>query len=102
MTERASFRAGETVLVTGASGGLGLATVQLAKAFGVTVLATTSNPAKFYALRYAATDHAIDLSVTPLSDKLRDQVYAVTDGKGVHVVLDVVGGEVFDASPVRA
>ena len=98
LTERASLRAGETVLVTGASGGIGLATVQLAKAFGATVLAATSDPTKFDAVRYAGADHVIDLSMTPLSDKLRDQVYAVTGGKGVNVVLDVVGGQAFDAS----
>ncbi|SVB03597.1 uncharacterized protein METZ01_LOCUS156451 [marine metagenome] len=98
LTERASLRAGETVLVTGASGGIGLASVQLAKAFGATVLAATSDPTKFDAVRYAGADHVIDLSMAPLNDKLRDQVYAVTGGKGVNVVLDVVGGQAFDAS----
>ena len=98
LTERAALRAGETVLVTGASGGIGLASVQLAKAFGATVLAATSDPTKFDAVRYAGADHVIDLSMTPLSDKLRDQVYGVTGGKGVNVVLDVVGGQAFDAS----
>ena len=98
LTERATLRAGETVLVTGASGGIGLASVQLAKAFGATVLAATSDPTKFDAVRYAGADHVIDLSMTPLSDKLRDQVYGVTGGKGVNVVLDVVGGQAFDAS----
>ena len=98
LTERASLRAGETVLVTGASGGIGLATVQLAKAFGATVLAATSDPTKFDAVRYAGADHVIDLSVTPLSERRRDQVYTVTGGKGVNVVLDVVGGQAFDAS----
>ena len=98
LTERASLRAGETVLVTGASGGIGLASVQLAKAFGATVLAAPSDPTKFDAGRYAGADHVIDLSMTPLSDKLRDQVYTATGGKGVDVVLDVVGGQAFDAS----
>ena len=98
LTERAALRAGETVLVTGASGGIGLASVQLAKAFGATVLAATSDPTKFDAVRYAGADHVIDLSMAPLNDKLRDQVYAVTGGKGVNVVLDVVGGQAFDAS----
>ncbi len=98
LTERAALRAGETVLVTGASGGIGLASVQLAKAFGATVLAATSDPTKFDAVRYAGADHVIDLSMAPLNDKLRDQVYAVTGGKGVNVVLDVVGGQTFDAS----
>ena len=51
LTERASLRAGESVLVTGASGGIGLATIQLAKAFGATVLAATSDPAKIDAVR---------------------------------------------------
>ena len=98
LTERAALRAGETVLVTGASGGIGLASVQLAKAFGATVLAATSDPTKFDAVRFAGADHVIDLSMAPLNDKLRDQVCAVTGGKGVNVVLDVVGGQAFDAS----
>ena len=98
LTERAALRAGETVLVTGASGGIGLARVQLAQAFGATVFAATSDPTKFDAVRSAGADHTIDLSKTPLSDQLRDQVYAVTGGKGVNVVLDVVGGQAFDAS----
>ena len=98
LTERASLRAGESVLVTGASGGIGLATIQLAKAFGTTVLAATSDTTKFDALRLAGADHTIDLSMTPLSDGLRDEVYSVTGGKGVDVVLDVVGGQIFDAS----
>jgi len=98
LTERAALRSGETVLVTGASGGIGMASVQLAKAFGATVLAATSDPTKFDAVSYAGADHVIDLSKKPLSDKIRDQVYAVTGGTGVNVVLDVVGGQAFDAS----
>ena len=98
LTERAALRSGETVLVTGASGGIGIASVQLAKAFGATVLAATSDPTKFDAVSYAGADHVIDLSKKPLSDKIRDQVYAVTGGTGVNVVLDVVGGQAFDAS----
>ena len=98
LTERASLRRGEAVLVTGASGGIGLATVQLAKAFGATVFGATSDQTKFDAIRSAGADHVIDLGMTPLSDKLRDQVFSVTGGKGLDVVLDVVGGQVFNAS----
>ena len=97
LVDRAGVKSGETVLVTGASGGVGLAGVQIAKALGVTVLAGIANPDKRALVEAAGADHVIDLAAADLKSSLRDQVYAVTEGNGVDVILDPVGGDVFDA-----
>lgn len=98
LAERARFLEGETVLVTGAAGGVGLAAVQIAKALGATVLAAVSNAEKGALARANGADHVIDTSVPDLRNALRDQVHAVTDGRGADVVLEQVGGDVFDAA----
>ena len=98
LTERVGLRKGDTVLVTGATGGVGLAAVQIAKAMGATVLAAIGNPAKADAARAAGADHVVNLFDEPLADRLREQVRTVTDNRGVNMVLDVVGGDVFDAA----
>lgn len=96
---RARFEPGEVVLVNGASGGVGLAAVSLAKALGAgKVLAGLTTPAKAAAVTAAGADAVIDLSVENLRDALREQVYAVTDRHGVDLALDLVGGAVFDAT----
>ena len=97
LVDRANVKLGDSVLVTGASGGVGLAGVQIAKALGATVLAGIANPDKEALVMDAGADHVIDLAVDDLRNSLRDQVYAVTDRKGVDVILDPVGGDVFDA-----
>jgi NADPH2:quinone reductase len=99
--ERARLHRGEAVLVVGASGGVGLAALQLAKAFGTLTLAGIANPAKADLIREAGADALIDLSRADLIDSLREQVRAVTDGRGVDVVLDMLGGDMFDAA-IRA
>jgi NADPH2:quinone reductase len=101
LCERGRAQRGETVLVLGASGGVGLAAVQLAKAYGMRVLAGIANAAKAEAVRTAGADEIIDLSAPNLRDSLREQVYAHTDGKGADVVLDPLGGDIFDAA-IRA
>lgn len=101
LCERARARLGETVLVLGASGGVGMAAVQLAKAYGMRVLAGIANPAKADLVRQAGADEVIDLSAANLQESLRDQVRAVTGGIGVDVVLDPLGGDIFDAA-IRA
>jgi NADPH2:quinone reductase len=101
LCERGRAQRGETVLVLGASGGVGLAAVQLAKAYGMRVLAGIANAAKAEAVRAAGADAIIDLSAPNLRDSLREQVYAHTDGQGANVVLDPLGGEIFDAA-IRA
>lgn len=98
LVERGALRAGETVLVTGAAGGIGLALVSLAKALGAaTVLAGLTTPAKAGPVREAGADHIIDLSGPDLRDSVRDQVKAATGGGQVDVVVDVVGADIFDA-----
>ena len=98
LVERAQLKPGEVVLVTGAAGGVGLAAVQVAKALGATVLAAVSSPEKAAAAKASGADHIIDVSVPGLRNGLRDQVFAVTDKHGADVIVDQVGGDVFDAS----
>lgn len=95
LTDRARVEAGETVLVTGASGSVGLASIQLAKVFGCTVIAGLTTPSKEDVVREAGADHAIDLSREVPRDAIREQVHALTGGKGVDVVLEIVGGDIF-------
>jgi NADPH:quinone reductase len=97
LTERAALKPGEVVLVTGAAGGVGLAAVQLAKVLGATVLAAVSSPEKAAAAKASGADHIIDVSVPDLRNSLREQVYAAVGKRGADVILDNVGGDVFDA-----
>ncbi len=96
--DRGDFKPGDTVLVNGASGGVGLATVQLVRALGGTALAGVTSMSKADAVLAAGAHHVIDLSGEDLRNGLRDQVYAVTDGKGCDICVDMVGGDAFDAS----
>ncbi len=101
LLDRAQIRTGETVLVTGASGSVGIAAIQLAKVFGATVIAGLTTPSKEAVAREAGADHVIDLSGDNLKDTVRDQIFALTDGAGVDVVIEIVGGDVF-AGALRA
>lgn len=98
LRERGRFEPGETVLVNGATGGVGLAAIQLVKALGGTALAGVTTPAKAEAAVQAGADHVIDLTVANLRDGLREQVHAVTGGKGADVCIDMLGGDPFDAA----
>lgn len=98
LRDRAGFKPGETVLVNGATGGVGLATIQLVKAFGGTALAGVTTPSKAQAAMDAGADHVIDLSVENLRDGLRAQIQAVTGGQGADVCIDMLGGDPFDAA----
>jgi NADPH2:quinone reductase len=100
LRERARLEPGETVLVLGASGGVGRAALQLARAMGAHVLAGVSRPERAAAFA-AGADAVIDLSREDLRDSLREQVYAVTDGQGADIILDPLGGAVFEAA-IRA
>lgn len=90
--ERAGLQAGETVLVHGAAGGVGTATIQVAKGMGARTIAVTSTDAKATVAKAAGADEAV------LADDFKDTVLGLTDGKGVDVVLDVVGGDLFTDS----
>jgi NADPH2:quinone reductase len=95
---RGRVQPGETVLVTGASGGVGLAAVQVAKAKGARVLAGVTSPEKGAVALASGAEHLIDLAAPNLRESLREQVFALTGGRGVDAVFDPVGGDVFDAA----
>ncbi len=102
LLERAGFTPGQSVLVLGASGGVGSAAVQLAKAMGASVVIGGVLGEKNMALaKQIGCDKVIDLSIGDLHNGLRDAVYAVTDGKGCDIVIDPVGGEA-NAAALRA
>lgn len=95
---RGQVRAGETVLVTGASGGVGLAAVQVARAKGARVLAGVTSKDKGQVALASGAEALIDLSAPNLRETLREQVFALTDNRGADAVFDPVGGDVFDAA----
>ena len=86
---RGHVRPGETVLVTGAGGGVGSAAVQLAKARGARVIALAQDGIK----GELARRQGADLVLTSTAETLRDDLLAATDGNGVDVVLDMLGGD---------
>jgi len=98
LRERARLRAGESVLVLGGTGGVGLAAIQLAKALGAKVLAGVANPAKAPLALNAGADAVVDLSQENLRDSLREQVFQNNNGNGVDIVLDPIGGDAFEAA----
>jgi NADPH2:quinone reductase len=97
LIERAQFRAGETVLVTGAAGGVGLACVQLAKALGAIVVAAVSSEEKARVAKDNGADHVVRTDVPDLRESFRKQVFDAVGRRGVDLVLENVGGDVFDA-----
>ncbi len=97
MVERARMQPGEIVLVTGASGGVGLACVQLAKALGATVIAAVSSDEKAKVARESGADHVVRTDVSDLRESFRKQVFDAVGKRGVDLVLENVGGDVFDS-----
>lgn len=89
LKQRAQFRAGETVLVLGASGGVGTTAVEIAKAMGAQVIAAASTAEKLEFTVAAGADETINYAET----SLRNEVKRLTDGKGIDVVYDPVGGD---------
>ena len=98
LVERAACRKDETVLVTGASGGVGLAGVEIAKALGARVIAGVTSVEKGELAARHGADHVINLAAPDLRNSLREQVYAAVGKRGVDIVLENVGGEVFDGA----
>ncbi len=88
LRDRAALKAGETLLVLGAAGGVGLAAVEIGKALGARVIACASTDEKLAVCR----DHGADATINYASEDLRERIKALTDGKGVDVVYDAVGG----------
>ena len=90
------LQAGETILIHGASGSTGLAAVQIAKLLGATVIATGRSKEKLKVVEEHGADHIITLSRDAAGDltPFREEVKALTGGKGVDVVYDGVGGDI--------
>lgn len=97
LKQRARLQPGETLLVLGASGGVGLAAVELGKAMGATVIAAASSAEKLEVAKRAGADHLINYS----AGSLKDAVKLLTGGKGADVVYDPVGGDLLEEA-VRA
>ncbi len=91
LVRRAALRAGETVLVLGSAGGVGTAAIQIAKALGAKVIAMVHRPGAMEFVESLGAD-----VVLPLTDGWAQAVREHTDGRGVDVVVDPVGGEAFD------
>ena len=92
LAERGDLRAGETVLVHGAAGGVGTATIQVAKGMGARAIGVVSTEEKAEVARAAGADDVV------LLEGFKDAVGGLTGGKGVDVVVDVVGGDAFTDS----
>ena len=90
--DRAHLAAGETMLIHGGSGGIGLTAIQLAKAFGANVIATVGSAEKAAFCRGIGADHAINYR----EQDFVAEVAAITGKRGVDVVLDIVGGDYFE------
>ncbi len=89
LKDRAQVQAGETLLVLGAGGGVGLAAVEIGKLLGMRVIAAASSADKLAAAR----EHGADETIDYLSEDLRERIKALTGGRGVDVVYDPVGGD---------
>ena len=88
LIDRGALAAGETALIQGGTSGIGCTAIQIAKAFGATVLATARTEEKCQAMRRLGADRAINYSTESFLEVCRDY----TDGRGVDVILDIVGG----------
>lgn len=99
LTVRGNLQPGEVLLVHGATGGVGMAAVDLGKHLGATVIATGGTDEKLAIVKSRGADHVINYTRPDGSlGGFRDQVKALTDGRGADVVYDPVGGSVFDES----
>lgn len=97
LKDRARIQPGESLVVLGAAGGVGLAAVELGKAMGAKVIAAASSEEKLAVCREHGADETIDYA----KDSLKDQMKALTGGKGADVVYDPVGGDYSEAA-IRA
>ena len=93
LVRRANLQAGETLLVHGASGGVGMAAVDVGKLLGATVIATSASDKKLDTVLAHGADYVINVS-----QGFRDKVKTLTAGRGADVIFDPVGGDVFDES----
>jgi NADPH2:quinone reductase len=94
LKDRANLQAGETLLVLGASGGVGIGAIQLGKIMGARVIAAASTQEKLDLCKEVGADEVINYD----SENLRDRVKELTGGKGADVIFDPVGDRYFDAA----
>ena len=92
LATRGQLKKGETVLVHGAAGGVGTASIQVAKGYGARTIAVVSTEEKAEVARAAGADEAV------LVEGFKDRVKELTDGRGVDVIVDVVGGDLMTDS----
>ncbi|WP_122709482.1 NADPH:quinone oxidoreductase family protein [Pseudomonas viridiflava] len=97
LKQRANLQPGETLLVLGASGGVGLAAVEIGKALGARVIAAASSAEKLEVAKNAGADELINYTDT----SLKDEIKRITNGNGADVIYDPVGGDLFDQA-IRA
>lgn len=93
LVRRGNLQPGETLLVHGASGGVGMAAVDIGKLLGATVIATGGSDEKLARVKAHGADHVINTE-----GGFREEVKALTQGRGADVIYDPVGGDVFDES----
>lgn len=93
LIDRAQLKAGETVLVLGAAGGVGTSAIQIAKAAGARVIAAASTDEKCALCKSIGADETINYTQHALPNAFRDAVKAATGGKGPDVIYDPVGGD---------
>lgn len=98
LMERGQYQPGEKVLVLGASGGVGLSAVQIAKAHGAFVIGGDISDEKRAVARQNGADAVVNIMGDDIGETLRKEVFAATDGYGVDIILDPVGGDVFTAA----
>ena len=94
LRERGQLQAGETLLVLGAAGGVGLAAVQIGKAMGARVIAAASSDAKLQVCRQQGADEVINYATEDLKTRIKE----LSAGNGVDVILDPVGGDYSEAA----
>ncbi|MGA2549202.1 MAG: NADPH:quinone oxidoreductase family protein [Burkholderiaceae bacterium] len=88
LKDRAQLKAGETLLVLGAAGGVGLAAVEIGKALGARVIAAASSDSKLAVCK----EHGADALINYSTEDLRERIKALTEGRGIDVIYDPVGG----------
>ncbi len=92
LKQRGTLQPGETLLVLGASGGVGLAAIEIGKAMGARVIAAASSADKLEVARQAGADELINYQ----TDDVRERLKTLTKGQGVDVIIDPVGGDLFE------
>ena len=88
LRDRAALQSGETLLVLGAAGGVGLAAIEIGKALGARAIACASSDDKLAVCR----EHGADAGINYATEDLRERIKVLTEGRGVDVVYDAVGG----------